>query len=188
MGCNAIWHYEVICLRIPISLLTVYTWYSSEIHREFMTNGGLARSVYRHERSPRAQTIMFTSHYPQHRRSPRAQLILNLISMRVHNIISIKGMMMHLNQSNINIIHNHLNYHNYTGVIKKTQSHKNFKSIIYQLMFICFDILKLQSTFYSSNFPFYNTDTRTNARQTINIRPPIFRPYLFVNFFFIIFN
>ena len=38
----------------------------------------------------------------------------------------------------INIIHNHLNYHNYTGVIKKTQSHKNFKSIIYQLMPICF--------------------------------------------------
>ena len=53
-------------------------------------------------------------------------------------IISIKGMMMHLNQSNIDILHNHLDFHNYTGVIKKTQSHKDFKSIIYQLMPICF--------------------------------------------------
>ena len=39
---------------------------------------------------------------------------------------------------NIDIIHNHLNYHNYSSVINKTQSHRNFKSIIYQLMHICF--------------------------------------------------
>ena len=98
---------------------------------------------------------------------------------------------MHLNQSNINIIHNHLNYHNYTGVIKKTQSHKNFKSIIYQLMFICFDILKLQSTFYSSNFPFYNTGTHINARQTNDMRlPPSFAltRCLFHFIFIFIFN
>ena len=48
---------------------------------------------------------------------------------------------------NMNIIHNHLNYLNYTGEINKTQSHKEFKSIIYQLMPICFGILKFQSTF-----------------------------------------
>ena len=75
---------------------------------------------------------------------------------------------------NMNIIHNHLNYHNYTGKINKTQSHMEFKSIIYQLMSICFGILKFQSTFYNSNFPFYNTGTRTNARNTIDTRPPSF--------------
>ena len=55
---------------------------------------------------------------------------------------------------NMNIIRNHLNYHNYTGEINKTQSHKEFKSIIYQLMPICFGILKFQSTFYNRNFSF----------------------------------
>ena len=74
----------------------------------------------------------------------------------------------------MNIIRNHLNYHNYTGEINKTQSHKEFKSIIYQLMPICFGILKFQSTFYNRNFPFYNTGTRTNARHTIDTRPPLF--------------
>ena len=39
---------------------------------------------------------------------------------------------------NMSIIHNHLIYHNYTGEINKIQSHKEFKSIIYQLMPICF--------------------------------------------------
>ena len=92
---------------------------------------------FSHGRSPRAQITILTSHHPQHGRSPRAQLILNLMSMHVHNIISIKGMMMHPNQSNIDILHNHLDYHNYAGVIKKTQSHKDFKSIIYHLMPIC---------------------------------------------------
>ena len=51
-----------------------------------------------HGRSPRAQITILTSHQPQHGRSPRAQLILSLMSMHVHNIISIEGMM-HLNQS-----------------------------------------------------------------------------------------
>ena len=55
---------------------------------------------------------------------------------------------------NMNIIHNHLNCLNYTGEINKTQSHKEFKSIIYQLMPICFGILKFQSTFYNSIFLF----------------------------------
>ena len=41
------------CLRIPSTHSTVYTWYSSEIHLEFMTHGGLARSIYRQGRSPR---------------------------------------------------------------------------------------------------------------------------------------
>ena len=90
-----------------------------------------------HEPSPRAQITILTSYHPQHGRSPRAHLILNLMSMHVHNINSIKGMMMHPNQSNIDILHNHLDYHNYTSVIKKTQSHKDFKSIIYHLMPIC---------------------------------------------------
>ena len=72
----------------------------------------------------------------------------------------------------MNIIHNHLNYLNYTGEINKTQSHKEFKSIIYQLMPICFVILKFQPTFYNRNFPFYNTGTRTNARHTIDTTPP----------------
>ena len=75
---------------------------------------------------------------------------------------------------NVNIIHNHLNYLNYTGEINKTQSYKEFKSIIYQLMSICFGILKFQSTFYNSTFPFYNTGTRTNARHTIDTKPPSF--------------
>ena len=83
-------------------------------------------------------------------------------------------MMMHLNQSNIDILQNHLDYHNYTGVIKKTQSHKDFKSIIYQIMPICLNIPKLQSAFCSSKFPFYNIGTRTNARHTIDTRPPSF--------------
>ena len=48
---------------------------------------------------------------------------------------------------NMNIIHNHLNFHNYMGEINKTQSHKEFKSIIYQLMPIYFGILRFQSTF-----------------------------------------
>ena len=54
---------------------------------------------FSHGRSPRAQITILTSHHPQHGRSPRAQLILSLISMHVHNIVSIEGMMMHLNQS-----------------------------------------------------------------------------------------
>ena len=54
---------------------------------------------FSHGRSPRAQITILTSHHPQHGRSPRAQLILSLMSMHVHNIISIEGMMMHLNQS-----------------------------------------------------------------------------------------
>ena len=54
---------------------------------------------FSHGRSPRAQITILTSHRPHHGRSPRAQLILSLISMHVHNIVSIEGMMMHLNQS-----------------------------------------------------------------------------------------
>ena len=92
---------------------------------------------FSHGRSLRAQITILTSHHPQHGRSPRAQLILNLMSMHVHNIISIKGMMMHPNMSNFDILHNHLDYHNYTCVIKETQSHKDYKSIIYHLITIC---------------------------------------------------
>uniref|UniRef100_A0A0V0HPU8 Putative ovule protein n=1 Tax=Solanum chacoense TaxID=4108 RepID=A0A0V0HPU8_SOLCH len=55
---------------------------------------------FSHGRSPRAQLITLTSHHPQHGRSPCAQLILNLMSMHVQNMISIKGMM-HLNQISI---------------------------------------------------------------------------------------
>ena len=104
-------------------------------------------------RSPRVQITILTSHLPQHGRSPRAQLILNLMSMHVHNINSIKGMMMHPNQSNIDILHNHLDYHNYTSVTNKTQSHKEFKSIINRTTPICFRIHKLQSIFYRITFP-----------------------------------
>ena len=57
---------------------------------------------------------------PSPARTLRAQLILNIMPMHVHNIILNKGMMMHLNQSSINITLNHLNNHNYTGVTKKT--------------------------------------------------------------------
>ena len=121
LKCNAIWYDEMICLRILSILSTVYTWYFSEIHREFMNHRGLARSIYDmgdlqesvrmismhyhnikqilHERSSCAQIIIFTSYLPQLGRSSRIQLILNLMSMHVHNIISIKGMMMHLNQT-----------------------------------------------------------------------------------------
>ena len=35
-------------------------------------------------------------------------------------------------------------------------------------------ILKFIITFYSSNFPLYNTSTRINARHTIDTRPPSF--------------
>ena len=102
---------------------------------------------FSHGRSPHAQMTILTSHHPQQGRSPRAQLILNLMSMHVHNIISIKGMMMHPNQSDIDILYNHLDYHNYTGVIKKTQSHKDFKSIIYHLMPICLAFLNYLSIY-----------------------------------------
>ena len=67
-----------------------------------------------------SQITILTYYHPLHGRSPCAQLILNVMSMHVHNIISNKGMMMHLNQSSINITLNHLNNHNYTGVTKKT--------------------------------------------------------------------
>ena len=36
------------------------------------------------------------------------------------------------------------------------------------------EILKFQSALYSGNFPCYNTGTRTNARHTIDLRPPSF--------------
>ena len=53
MKCNAIWYHVMNHFRISSTHSTVYTWYSSEIHREIMTHGGLARSIYRHGRSPR---------------------------------------------------------------------------------------------------------------------------------------
>ena len=95
----------------------------------------------------RTDSLIITSHHPQQGRSPRALLILSIMSMHVHNIISIEGDDDASQSINMNIIHNHLNYHNYTGEINKTQSHKEFKSIIYQLMPICFGILKFQPTF-----------------------------------------
>ena len=80
MWCNAVWHHEMIYLQIPNTLSTVYTWYSSKIHREIMTQTGLARSIYRHERSPRfcADDLNALSQIKQipHRRSPRAQIII----------------------------------------------------------------------------------------------------------------
>ena len=119
-----------------------------KIHREFMTHGGLARSIYRqrrssrvcaddltvlsynqqflHERSPRAQIIILISHHPQRRRSPGAQLILNLIPMHVHNIIS-KEKDDDPSQSNINIICNNLSYHNYMCSLKNTTTTKEIK-------------------------------------------------------------
>ena len=65
------------------------------------------------------------------------------MSMHVHNIISIKGDDDAPQSIYIRIIHSHPSYHNYTGIRKKTNSHKDFKSIIYQLMPIYFGILKL---------------------------------------------
>ena len=105
-----------------------------------------------HRRSPRAQITILTSHHPQHGWSPRAQLILNLMWKHVHKIISIKGMMMHLNKSNIHILHNQLDYHNYTCVIKKTQSHKDFKSISYYPYALSFSIYNPH--FIVVTFPF----------------------------------
>ena len=126
MGSNAIWHHEMIYLKIPSNLSTIYKWYSSEINKESMTHGWLTSSIYRqrrsprvsvddlnafslmkqiwHERDPCSQIIIKT--YPLHGRSPRAQiiitqsqqgrspfvwplLILNLMSMHVHNMITI---------------------------------------------------------------------------------------------------
>ena len=136
-----------------------------------------------HEQSPRAQFMIFISHNPQQGQSTCSQLILNLLSMPVHNIISNKGMMMHLNQSNIHIIHIHLNYRNYTGVIQKTQLHKKFKSIIHHLIPICFDILKLQFTFNSNNFP-YITPVLVPMPVTPLIRDPHLSPLPIVYFIF----
>ena len=119
--------------------------------------------------------MIFISHHPQHGQFPGAQLTLGLMSMRVNNIISNKGIMMQRNLSNIHIILNHLNYKNYTGEIKKTQSHKKFKSIIYNLIPICFDILKLQSKFYSNNFPFI-TPVLVPVPITLLIRDPHLSP------------
>ena len=142
---------------------------------------------FSHGRSPRAQITILTSHHPQHGRSPRAQLILSLMSMHVHNIISIEGDDDASQSINMNIIHNHLNYQNYTGEINKTQSHKEFKSIIYQLMPICFDILKFQSTFYNSIFLFI-TPVLVPMPVTPLIRDHHLSPYPFVYFHFLIFN
>ena len=152
-------------LKTPCTHSTVYTWYSSKIHREFMTHGGLAGSIYRHGRSPRvcaddlnalsqyqtifartvstwpyynlkispslARTISMCPTYTQSHVYARAQYYFNIGDDDASQSI------------NMNIIHNHLNYHNSTGEINKTQSHKEFKSIIHQLIPICFGILKL---------------------------------------------
>ena len=136
---------------------------------------------------PRAQITILTSHYPQHGRSPRAQLILNLMSMHVHNIISIKGMMMHPNQSNIDILHNHLDYHNYTGVIKKTQSHKDFKSIIYHLMPICLAFSNYNPHSIVVIFHFI-TPVLVPMVVTLLIRDPHLSPLPLCLFSFLIFN
>ena len=165
MKCNAIWKDVMICLRIPV-LTQPYihdtprkyiesSWPMGDSRGPYTDTDDLHVSVrtistHYHKikqfplgRSPRAQIIILTSHHPQHERSPHAQLLLNLTSMHVHNIISIKGDDDAPQSIYIRIIHNHPSYHNYTGVRKKTNSKKDFKSIIYQLMPICFGILKL---------------------------------------------
>ena len=140
-----------------------------------------------HGRFPRAQITIFTSHNPQHVRSPRAQLILNLMSMHVHNIFFNRGDDDASQSINMNPIHNQLNYHNYTGEINKTQSHKEFKSIIYQLMPICFGILKFQSTFYNSIFLFI-TPVLVPMPVTPLIRDHHLSPLPLCLFSFLIFN
>ena len=66
--------------------------------------------------------------------------------MYVYNKMSTnQGMVMHLNKTHIGMAYNHLDYHKYTGLIKKHNNTKEIKSIIYQLMPICFVILRLQS-------------------------------------------
>ena len=76
-------------------------WGTREVHIPTRTISTHYHNIkkFSHGRSPRAQITILTSHHPQHGRSPRSQLILSLISMHVHNIVSIEGMMMNLNQS-----------------------------------------------------------------------------------------
>ena len=97
---------------------------------------------FSHGWSPRAQITILTSHHPQHGQSPRAQLILSSHVYACAQYYFNRGDDDASQSINMNIIHNHLNYHNYTSEINKTQSHKESKSIIYQLMPICFGILK----------------------------------------------
>ena len=73
---------------------------------------------------------------------------------------------------NIDIIHNHLNIHNYTGVKEIKHNHTKFQvNNISSNAHMFWQNLKLKSTFYSSNFPFINIGTRTNARHTIDTKP-----------------
>ena len=81
MRCNVIWHDEMICLKIPSTLSTVYTWYSLKIHREFMTYGGL-REVHVPKQTismflcGRSQCTIIKFNNLNHGRSRCAQLII----------------------------------------------------------------------------------------------------------------
>ena len=141
-----------------------------------MTHAGLARSIYRHGRSPRvcaddlnalsqyqtifARTVSTCPNYNLNISPSPARTISTCPTYTQSHVYACAQYYFNrgnddASQSiNMNIIHNHLNYLNYTGEINKTQSYKEFKSIIYQLIPICFGILKFQSTFYNSTFPF----------------------------------
>ena len=61
--------------------------------------------------------------------------------------------------------YNHINYPNYTASIENIITHKNQVNNI-SVYAHMFDILKLQSTFYSDKLCLYNIGTRTILNQS----------------------
>jgi len=111
--CNTMWHHEMISLRFQV-LFQPYihdtarkyiesSWSMGDSRNPYTDTEDLhvsVRTISTHshkikwfppEWSSHPQIIILTSHSPQHGRSSRAQLIPNLMSMHVHNMISIKG-------------------------------------------------------------------------------------------------
>src|SRR5688572_28345427 len=111
--------------QIQSNLITVYTQHFSENSSRVCDTWG-TREVHILTRTistclcGRSQRTIIKSNHPQHGRSPRAQLILNLMSMYVHDIISTEqGMMIHLNKTNIGMAYNHIYYLTYMCSNKK---------------------------------------------------------------------
>ena len=96
-----------------------------------------------------------------------------------------KGMMMHLNQSIstqyiTTLIITTIRWNKETTITQRFQLN-NISVNAYML----WQFTNYNPHYIAVNFPFYNSGTRINARHTIYMRVPIFRPYPFVYFHFI---
>ena len=92
---------------------------------------------FSHGRSPRAQITILISHQSPARTISTCPTYTQSHLYACAQYCFNRGNDDASQSINTNIIHNHLNYLNYTGEINKTQSHEEFKSVIYQLMPIC---------------------------------------------------